>query len=374
MLDLADAPTVRIQRSPVAWVGLPDTPRLVVLIPAHNEQDRIAAAIRGLWRQTMRPDMIVVVADNCSDATAEIAERHGAVVFRTRDNAHKKAGALNQAIAWVLPRLGDRDIVLVQDADTVLSPRFAETAAGTFNRRVGAVGGVFYGEEGGGLLGLLQRMEFHRYAWDIDRRGGRALVLTGTGTMFRARVLREVRDARLAGRIGGGDGYYSLASLTEDDEITKAIKTLGYRTMSPAACAVITEVMTTLPKLWHQRLRWQRGALENLRDYGWTRVTARYFMQQIMMGVGALGFLFYVTFLALILVLFGVPGLSPFWTAVGAIFVVEKVWTVRRAGPLAVLVALLMLPEILYDLFQHAIYFTSLWGLARRSEEKWVAT
>lgn len=374
MLDLADAPTVRIRRPPVAWVGFPDTPRLVVLIPAHNEQDRIAAAIRGLWRQTMRPDTIVVVADNCSDATAEIAERHGAVVFRTRDNAHKKAGALNQAIAWVLPHLEDRHIVLVQDADTILSPRFAETAAGTFNRRVGAVGGVFYGEGGGGLLGLLQRMEFHRYAWDIDRRGGRAMVLTGTGTMFRARVLREVRDARLAGRIGGGDGYYSLASLTEDDEITKAIKTLGYRTMSPAACAVITEVMTTLPKLWHQRLRWQRGALENLRDYGWTRVTARYFMQQIMMGAGALSFLLYVTFLALILGLYGVPGVSPFWTAIGAIFVVEKVWTVRRAGPLAVVVALLMLPEILYDLFQHAIYFTSLWGLARRSEEKWVAT
>lgn len=350
------------------------TPRLVVLIPAHNEQDRIAEAIFGMQQQTRQPDLIVVVADNCTDATADIAQWHGADVFETQGNTHKKAGALNQAIAWVLPHLADRDLILVQDADTVLNPWFAETAIGTFNRKVGAVGGVFYGEDGGGLLGLLQRMEFQRYAWEIERTGGRAQVLTGTGTMFRARVLREVRVARRSGRIGGGTDYYSLASLTEDDEITKAVKTLGYRTMSPAGCSVTTEVMTTLPKLWHQRLRWQRGALENLRDYGWTRVTARYFLQQIMMGFGALSFLVYLAFMALTLSTYGWPGLSPFWTAIGSIFVVEKVVSVRRAGPRAVLVALLMVPEILYDLFHHAVYFTSLWGLVRRSEEKWVAT
>lgn len=351
-----------------------ENPRLAVLIPAHNEQDRIADAIDGLWRQNRRPDLIVVVADNCTDDTAAVAAAHGAQVFHTQGNTHKKAGALNQAIAWILPHLDDRDLLLVQDADTVLNPWFTETAISTFNRKVGAVGGVFYGEEGGGLLGLLQRMEFHRYAWELDRTGGKAQVLTGTGTMFRARVLREVRAARRAGTIGGGNSYYSLASLTEDDEMTKAVKTLGYRAMSPAGCEVVTEVMPTLPKLWHQRLRWQRGALENLRDYGWTRVTARYFVQQFLMGFGALSFLVYLTFMIACTAIYGLPGLSPFWTSIGLIFVVEKTVSVRRAGPKALLVALLMIPEMLYDLFQHAVYFASLWGLLRRSEEKWVAT
>jgi cellulose synthase/poly-beta-1,6-N-acetylglucosamine synthase-like glycosyltransferase len=349
-------------------------PRLAALIPAHNEQDRIAAAIQGLWNQSRPPDLVVVVADNCTDDTAAIAMAHGAQVFATHGNTHKKAGALNQAISWILPHLDDRDLLLVQDADTVLDPSFAETALATFNRKVGAVGGVFYGEDGGGFLGLLQRMEFHRYAWELERTGGRAQVLTGTGTMFRARVLREVRTARRTGVIGGGTSYYSLASLTEDDEMTKAVKTLGYRTMSPAGCAVTTEVMPTLGKLWHQRLRWQRGALENLRDYGWTRVTARYFAQQFLMGFGALSFLVYLTFMITYTTLYGWPGFSPLWTAIGLIFVVEKTVSVRRAGPRAVLVAALMIPEMLYDLFQHAVYFSSLWGLVRRSEEKWVAT
>ncbi|MDH6625218.1 biofilm PGA synthesis N-glycosyltransferase PgaC [Streptomyces sp. LBL] len=349
-------------------------PRLAALIPAHNEQDRIAAAIQGLRGQTRPPDLIVVVADNCTDDTATIAAALGAQVYVTQGNTHRKAGALNQAITWVLPHLDDRDLLLVQDADTVLNPSFAETAVATFNRRVGAVGGVFYGEQGGGFLGLVQRMEFHRYAWELKRTGGKAQVLTGTGTMFRGRVLREVRAARRIGVIGGGTSYYSLASLTEDDEMTKAVKTLGYRAMSPAGCAVTTEVMPTLGKLWHQRLRWQRGALENLRDYGWTRVTARYFAQQFLMGFGALSFLAYLTFLIGDTTLNGWPGLSPFWTAIGVLFMVEKTVSVRRAGPRAVLVAALMIPEMLYDLFQHAVYFSSLWGLLRRSEEKWVAT
>lgn len=377
MLDLADchahqpsAPRHDRAPSEVPQGG----PRLIALIPAHNEQERIGAAIEGLWRQVRRPDLVVVVVDNCTDATAEIAVRHGAEVFPTEGNTHKKAGALNQAIAWVLPSLDDADLLLVQDADTILAPVFVETAIATFGDKVGAVGGVFYGEEGGGLLGLLQRMEFHRYAWEIGRSGGKAQVLTGTGTVFRARVLREVRAARLARRIGGGTGYYSLASLTEDDEITKAIKTLGYRTLSPAGCAVTTEIMTTLPKLWHQRLRWQRGALENLRDYGFTRVTARYFLQQFMLGFGAVSFLIYLAFMSLTLTLYGWTGLSLFWTAIGLIFVIEKVVSVRRAGPRAVFTALLMVPEMFYDLFQHAVYFASLWGLVRRSEEKWVVT
>lgn len=349
--------------------------RLVALIPAHNEQDRVAHAISGLRGQATPPDRIIVVADNCADATAQVARAASAEVLTTTGNRHRKAGALNQAIGAVLPTLADEDLLLVQDADTVLVTDFLAIATSTLaDPRVGAVGGVFFGEPGGGVLGLLQRMEFHRYAWEVRRNGGRAMVLTGTATLFRVRVLREVRQARERARIGGGTGYYSLASLTEDDEITKAIKTLGYRTLSPAGCAVTTEVMPDLVKLWHQRARWQRGALENLRDYGWTRVTARYFRQQIMLGVGALSFVVYLAFLGILLGLGHWHGLSLFWASIGMLFVVEKVVTVRAAGPKAVLVAVAMVPEMLYDLFQHCVYFSSLWGLVRRNEETWAST
>ena len=43
--------------------------------------------------------------------------------------------------------------------------------------------------------------------------------------------------------------------------------------VSPMQCRVITEVMPTWRALWRQRMRWQRGALENIGAYGLTRAT-----------------------------------------------------------------------------------------------------
>ncbi|MEW2164385.1 glycosyltransferase family 2 protein [Streptomyces sp. NPDC007084] len=349
---------------------------MIALIPARNEGDRIGAAIDGLHAQTRVPDQVIAVTNNCTDsgATREAAQDSGAWVLDLHGIEGMKAGALNEALEQLLPTLGDDDLVLIQDADTVLTPGFVEHAAAAMRRRVGAVGGVFYGEEGGGLLGQLQRNEYQRYAWEIARNGGKAVVLTGTASLFRVRVLKQVKAARLAGQLGGGASYYSLASLTEDDEITKAVKTLGYRTMSPAACTVTTEVMTTPRALWDQRLRWQRGALENLRDYGLTKVTAPYVGKQIMMGLGAIAFALYLSFVALELCYLGEIGVDPFWTAIGGIFVVEKVVSVWHAGWRARLLACVLVVELAYDLFQHAVYFRALLDLALRREELWVAT
>ncbi|MFJ9128920.1 glycosyltransferase family 2 protein [Streptomyces sp. NPDC102340] len=354
----------------------PRVPRIIALIPARNEADRIAAAVRGLQAQTRQPDEIITVTNNCTDdyATARTARDAGAAVLDLHGIPGKKAGALNHALDELLDEFDDHDLILIQDADTVLNPQFVAHAADAMRRKVGAVGGVFYGEPGGGLLGQLQRMEYQRYAWEIGRNGDRAVVLTGTASLFRVRVLRQIKAARIAGQLGGGASYYSLASLTEDDEITKAVKTLGYRTMSPAACTVTTEVMTTLPALWAQRLRWQRGALENLRDYGLTKVTAPYWGKQIAMGLGGLAFAAYLVFVAMQLAYFGHLGFSPFWTAIGSVFVVEKVVSVWRAGWRARLLAAVLVVELAYDLFQHAVYARALLDLALRREEQWIAT
>ncbi|WP_261995842.1 glycosyltransferase family 2 protein [Streptomyces plumbidurans] len=221
-------------------------PRVIALIPARNEADRIAAAIRGLQVQTRVPDEIITVTNNCTDnmATAIAARDAGAAVLDLRNVKGKKAGALNIGLDEVLPDLDDQDLILVQDADTVLNPSFVEHAAAAMRRKVGAVGGVFYGEDGGGLLGQLQRMEYQRYAWEIERNGERAVVLTGTATLFRVRVLREIKAARLAGDLPGGASYYTIDSLTEDDEITKAVKTLGYRTEVMKITGISTNTLT----------------------------------------------------------------------------------------------------------------------------------
>lgn len=341
---------------------------IIALIPAHNEQGCITQAIESLKTQEHPPDKIYVVADRCTDQTVPRAIAAGASIIPIAENHHKKAGALNQALDLTLPGLADSDSVLVQDADTRLSPSFTATASAALTGDVGAVGGIFYGEPGASILGAIQRNEYTRYGREIARRGGRAVVLTGTATLFRVRVLREIREASKSGRIPGGPGYYTTSSLTEDDFITKAIKTLGYRTLSPRGCEVETEVMPSVRQLWRQRLRWQWGALENIRLFGLTRVTAPYAVRQALTGLGAAVFLLLVVMTALS----HSWAPSPFWLAIGSIFVAERIITVRSRGWRAMLLAASMIPETVFDLFLSAVYFKALWNtLTRKTANTW---
>jgi cellulose synthase/poly-beta-1,6-N-acetylglucosamine synthase-like glycosyltransferase len=127
--------------------------RRVALIAAHNEEARIAAALTSLAAQTLPPDEVIVVADRCTDRTADVAVSHGAKVYEIDDNQHRKAGALNRALQTVLPDLSASDEVLLMDADTVLNDRFLEAASHRLaineagRPPVVAVGGVFLAPE-----------------------------------------------------------------------------------------------------------------------------------------------------------------------------------------------------------------------------------
>src|SRR5258708_747412 len=54
-------------------------PTCVVLIPAHNEEAGIGATLKSLLPQLGPKDRLLVVADNCEDATAAVAHAHGAI-------------------------------------------------------------------------------------------------------------------------------------------------------------------------------------------------------------------------------------------------------------------------------------------------------
>jgi cellulose synthase/poly-beta-1,6-N-acetylglucosamine synthase-like glycosyltransferase len=342
---------------------------LVALVPAHDEEGTIIAALRSLQRQSVRPDRVVVVADNCTDRTVVRAKGAGAQVIRSLRNDSKKAGALNQAFQRILPTLDDDDVVLVMDADSALAPRFLEVALRELkDPTVGAVGGVFDGARGAGLLGQLQRMEYGRYARELDR-SDRVWVLTGTATVHRVRVLREIAAARGTTLPGVPGDVYERSALTEDMEITLAIKALGHRLVSPAGCRVVTEVMPSLGALWRQRLRWQRGAIENLRTYGWCPVTRPYVRQQALMAMGILAMVLYLAYTAALLAQ-GRFGFSPFWTSIGAVFVLERVATVWRVGWWARLSGALLVLDWAYDLFlQSVIVRAALDSLLRRPQE-----
>jgi len=355
---------------------------MVALVPAHDEEASIAVAIESLRVQSRRPDLIVVVADNCRDATVDIARGTGAaVVYETVDNVHKKAGALNQVLDHVLPQLRDEDSVFVMDADSLIDGGFLEAAEGRLGTSlepgrhrglIGGVGGTFRGGRGGGFVGMLQRNEYARYARDVRRLRGRVLVLTGTASLFQVAVLGKVIAGRVSGELPGGAAQvYDTNVLTEDNELTLALLHLGYKILSPRECLLETEVMTSWRELWSQRLRWKRGAMENLVDYGFTRITWRYWARQVLTHVGVLVTAIYLATIVGSLAFSGSLRIHPVWVAITFVFIAERVITVRDRGWKQMAFAGLLVVEMSFDFYLQAVQARAFWDALRRRERNW---
>jgi cellulose synthase/poly-beta-1,6-N-acetylglucosamine synthase-like glycosyltransferase len=348
---------------------------VTALIPARNEEEDLPFTIASLRRQTRPPEAIWVIADNCTDRTADVARDLGANVFTTVDNHNRKAGGLNQLLRQLLPTLGPLDVILVMDADTVMVDDFLERGIAEFDAApdLDAVGGVFYGNEAPGLLAQMQRNEYLRYSRDISRRHGKVFVLTGTASLFRADALVAVARSRGSSLPGVEGNVYDVYSLTEDNELTLALKTLGASMISPQFCRVRTELMPTWGDLWRQRQRWQRGALENIGMYGLTSASARYWVQQFALGYGVLALMSYLALSALAVFTFGVFVLVVFWVIVGGLFLVERTVTVWSGGWRARLLAMPLVVELVYAAFLQVVYLKSLIDIVLGRSKRWNA-
>lgn len=349
--------------------------RIVAVVPAHNEEKGLAQTIESLRQQSRAADEIFVVADNCTDDTVSIALAQGVEVFETAGNTDKKAGALNQALRQLLPALEDDDLVLVQDADSILDPLFIRNAMWHLDHapNLGAVGGVFSGGPGGGFVGHLQRNEYARYARDVYRLNGKCLVVTGTAALFRVKTLRQVSAARREGVLPPGDGQggvYDTSVLTEDNELSFALMTLGHDILSPAECRLVTEVMPTWRQLWNQRLRWKRGAVENCFQYGITKVTAPYWGRQLLTLLGVLVTFAYLGSILYALVIDHGLFIHPFWLGVTAVFILERIVTVRYRGWRYMALSATMY-ELTVDIFLQLVHAKAYFDAAFNRKKAW---
>lgn len=344
------------------------TERVTAVIPAHNEEASIGATIQSIRANGV--NRIIAVLDNCTDNTGRIALAEGAECFETVNNVDKKAGALNQALTALLTTEPDDHLVLVTDADTEIAPEFIATALHALSEGADAVGGVFKGSAPRNLIEACQANEYARYAREIDRTR-RVMVLSGTASLIPVGVLLAVREARGSVLPGAAGDVYDRAALTEDNELTLALKTLGYRLASPEGCGCTTELMPTVSTLHRQRVRWYRGAVENLRVYGWSPVTRRYWFQQFMLTYGSLAMGLFLVVTTVNIVLFGFAT-SPLWIGVTVIFGVERVVTVwSRVSWSQRLLSALIVPELVYSMALYAAFIAALVKIAISAEAQW---
>jgi len=330
---------------------------IYLLIPAHDEEVGIEAAMASVEAQTKRPTRRIVVSDNSTDRTVELARaRTGWEVWETVDNTGKKGGALNQAWARLEPALSGSDYIVTMDADTILDERFVEAAFAKYEQAIArgrTLGGVcanFSGLQLDTALGVLQMMEYAR-AEKINRsRGGLAPVLAGAATMFSVEALRSVSRMR---------GHLYEPVLTEDYELSIALRVNGYTTMAPRTCKARTDLMPTVGMLWAQRLRWYRGAFECLRSHGFKRGTrADIGWLAFSLWAAASRWLFLVALTATVLTI-GHMAFSPWLLLLFAFASGIRMVQVRDLGWKYVLLAGVMVEELYYAFFLEAALWRS---------------
>ena len=350
----------------------PDWQRTVVLIPAHNEEEQIGAAIESVLAQSYRSHLVVVVADNCTDRTVEIARRYPVEVMETVDNGDRKAGALNQA--W-LRYCQDARFVVTMDADTVLDERCIERMRWQMSteQRIGGICGRPLNKVPPSgmsvwntLLWHLLALDFAAYDQTLVRRKYSTEVLGGFGSLFRNSALRDV--ARKHGTPWATD------SIVEDYRLSLHLREANWEIRVSPDARAYTDTPVTLRALWRQRLRWSGGTFQEMVRAGWQPWTRRNWIAYGGVLFGVVLRLVGVFAWALILALDLPLQLSWFWAlpfAVAALDGVAVAARMRHSTWLDYLLALMVLPRELLTLVGQAWAVRSAWLVVRNRPLQW---
>ncbi len=228
-----------------------DGVRFDVVVPAHDEEGGIGATVASLLaldypRERYR---VVVVADNCADATAARARAAGARVLERRDDARRGKGyALAHAYAASLAD-GFADAVVVVDADTVVSPNLLRAFAARFAAGEACVQAE-YGVRNAGASWRTRLMAvafacYHTVRSLARERLGLSCGLRGNGMGFSADTLRR--------------HPHRAFSRVEDVEYGLALGAAGVRVAYVPEATVLGEMPATAAAARTQRERWEGG-------------------------------------------------------------------------------------------------------------------
>ncbi len=328
--------------------------------------------------QERLPDLIVVIADNCTDetvarATAAAAGHPALRVVAPPNNTHRKPGALNWA--WQTYCRDNADLVVTLDADTCLP----SNAVGDWEREFEAdatLGGSSSkftmpsdGGGGGNLLVRLQRAEFARWTTTGLRRGWTS-VLAGTACAIRNEVLTKVaaRDDR--------SGPWTYASAVEDFELSYRIRQLGYHCRISPTVRAYTDAMPTVRALWAQRKKWQVGTCEDLLKFGFNSLTRVDWLQQAAGVLAAVVRIAWVTLMLAALAL-GILHFDLIWIAPTAVFIANDTrhsLLVPHRDKWDVIMAALLIPQEIFAWLRAGWFLTSWWQvLTRQQRDLWAA-
>ncbi len=240
-----------LRKRPTLEPRTPVTPSdLLFLIPAHNEELLISDCVRSLFlmEYPATSRKVVVVADNCTDRTAELARAGGAYCLERRDPDRP---GKPHALAWALDRLPVEkwDACVIIDADTTVDPQFAwrlTAHAPLRSRCVQAYFDLSNQEETWltRLASVLARIRYERL-YPLKRSSGLNSPLTGNGMCI---------GSDLLSRSG-----WTAFSLTENWELYARYTADGITIEYEPGARLYSHEASSLAQATTQRKRWLAG-------------------------------------------------------------------------------------------------------------------
>lgn len=231
-----------------------------MVVPAHDEESGIADTVRSLlavdYPERLR--RVLVVADNCQDATAACARTAGATVLERQDPVRRGKGyALAHGFAESLAgRFADA--VVVVDADTTVSPNLLRAFAARLEAGALAVqSDNAVRNPTASWRTCLMAVAFatiHAQRCLARDRLGVSTGLRGNGMCFATRLLREVP--------------WQAFSIVEDLEYGIRLGLAGHRVRFAAEAQVRSEMVSDPAAASSQRRRWEGGRFRLARAEG----------------------------------------------------------------------------------------------------------
>ncbi|VAW73272.1 hypothetical protein MNBD_GAMMA15-656 [hydrothermal vent metagenome] len=364
----------RTGQSPVSTIADSELSRFAVVIPAHNEEvliEGLVASIRSADYPQDKVD-IHVIADNCTDSTAELAKAAGAQCHERNDLEHRgKPWALD----WLFQKLDhdNYDAYTIIDADTIIDGAYLRAMDSSIRSGKQAIQGYFgvMNPDENWLTRLSILPGILRYIMQCPgkERLGLSCPLAGNGMCFSSDVIRTY-----------GWKAYSMA---ENWEYYAILTLEGIQVVHEPGAIIYSQVANSLKEGKAQRMRWMRGRMDTLKRYGprllaetFSKMSLRYIdvAMELMRPSHAMLFLSVCGYLILSTLLVAFAGLSAgFFYAALVLFVAQVSFflsgLVIQRAPLKTWLSLVWVP--VYLVWKLLVSFK---GLVMLGDKRWVKT
>lgn len=238
--------------------------KFAVLISARNESAVIGELLQSINNQDYPKELldVFVVADNCTDNTAEIARSYGATVFeRFNRQLVGKGYALDYAFSKIEESIGIEayEGYMVFDADNVLEGNYVSEMNRTFDQGYRVLtsyrNSKNYGSNWISAGYALWFLRESKYLNGARMRCNLSCTISGTGFLVSSEIIKK--NGGWKHHLLTEDIEFSMDSVLHDEKIGYCENAILY-----------DEQPVSFQTSWKQRMRWAKGFYQVVGNYG----------------------------------------------------------------------------------------------------------